>query len=177
MTRKLTALAVSLAVMAGCSLDAPPPTAPSTSTGNQSVTQQAGNTGGSEQTVGVAPSPSVVSEDSAVSPGSPVNFAALTPVPMALVWYGRTDLNEIPVTVSKAGTASRIDFTIRNLGIDCKGLVRFDGSEGYGDWELICSDSSEAAGILVPVAGQASINGQGVDRTNHSVLFSIPLTN
>jgi len=175
----LTVLAVVAAALAGCSLQAPPPASPSAFE-NQTITQQnanSGNTGTSEQSVGLAPAPGAVSAETSISPGSPVNFVALSPVPMAFIWYGRTDLTDIPVIVSKAGTASRIDFRIRNLGIDCEGLLRFEGSEGFGDWEIFCSDASAAAGILVPVASQSAINGQGIDHSNKSVLFSIPLRN
>lgn len=174
----LKTLAVALPVLSGCSLEAPPPTGAPQSTSVGPSSQTSTDTSVSdEQTVGLAPAPSDVSEEVAVSPGSPVNFVALTPVPMALIWYGRTDLDDVPVTVSKAGTASRITFKLRNLAIDCEGLIRFDGSQGFGDWELFCSDASEAAGILVPVVGQKAINGQGVDQSNRSVIFSIPLRN
>lgn len=167
-------LAFSAMVLAGCSLNAPPPTSP---TQRQVTSDKTSTSVETEKAVGLAPAPSVVSEESSVSPGSPVNFVALTPIPMALIWYGRTDLDDVPVTLSKAGTASRMEFEIPELDISCDGLLRFDGTEGYGDWEVFCSDTSEAAGILVPVVGQQAINGQGIDRFNRSVIFSIPLQN
>jgi len=161
-------------VLAGCSLSAPPPTSPSQ---HQVTNNTTDGSAEAEKAVGLAPAPTVISEDFSVSPGSPVNFVALTPIPMAFIWYGRTDLDDVPVTLSKVGTASRLDFDVPELGITCDGLLRFDGTEGYGDWEIFCSDTSEAAGILVPVAGQPTINGQGIDRFNRSVIFSIPLRN
>ncbi|MEQ9491208.1 MAG: hypothetical protein RIM72_19680 [Alphaproteobacteria bacterium] len=171
-----TVLAIGL-TLAGCSLDAPPPAGSEPAAPVRQADQSAAEPAGENQTVGLAPTPTVISEDNAVSPNSPVNYVALTPVPMALIWYGRTDLNHVAVTVSKAGTASRFEFRMEYLGIDCEGLLRFNGTAGHGDWQMFCSDASEAAGILVPVAGQATINGQGVDLSNRSVLFSIPLRN
>lgn len=167
-------LAATALVLVGCSLSAPPPTSP---VAHQVTADKTDVSAETEALVGLAPAPSVVSEDTPVSPGSPVNFVALTPIPMALIWYGRTDLDDVPVTLSKAGTASRMDFEVPVLGITCDGLLRFDGTDGYGDWEIFCSDTSEAAGILVPVVGQPTINGQGIDRFNRSVIFSIPLQN
>lgn len=167
--------------LAACSLEAPPPAAPASASTSNSAAQQgsqsADGTAEASQATGLAPAPSDVSEETHLSPNSPVNFVALTPVPMALIWYGRTDLNDVDVIVSKAGTASRFEFGVPSLDITCQGLLRFEGAEGYGEWQMVCSDASEAAGILVPVAGQATINGQGVDLSNRSVLFSIPLRN
>lgn len=164
-------------LLAGCSLDAPPPAGPDPAAPVQQAGQTTAEPADENQNVGLAPAPTVISEDNAVSPNSPVNYVALTPVPMALIWYGRTDLNHVAVTVAKAGTASRFEFRMEDLDIDCEGLLRFNGSAGHGDWQMFCSDASEAAGILVPVAGQATINGQGIDLSNRSVLFSIPLRN
>ena len=115
------------------------------------------------------------------APG-PRNFAPINPVKLAIIWNDLPGLRGLDfigtvTQLAKRGDDTQMSFALPPLNIACEGLIRFEPSESLtqvgGDWEIECSNRAVISGILVPVAGQAAINGQGVDQDGRSVIFSI----
>ena len=156
------ALVVVLLGLSACSLQPVPP-----GNGRDDAAQRP-----SERAADSIPNQAVITVEQL--PASPDTMMTLEPIPMALIWYGRTDLVDAPTTVRQVGTATRFDFLVDTLATDCNGLIRFGETTNTGNWDISCGDGSQASGILVSVRGQDAINGQGVDDRGQSVIFSIP---
>lgn len=114
----------------------------------------------------------------------PRNFAPPYAVRMAFIWYDLPGLNgqdffETRVLLQASGDNTRMSFPLPYLGLNCDGLIRFDpGGDPRmvgGDFQINCSDGSSIKGVIVPVAGQPAINGQGVDQYGRSVIFAIQM--
>ena len=114
----------------------------------------------------------------------PPDFAPSTPVRMAFIWYDHPalqtrDFMETRVQLTPAQGFTRLRFPLPALGIDCSGMMRFAEPDAQGlvggEFQISCSDNALASGLIVPVAGQAAINGQGADQFGRSVIFAIQM--
>lgn len=114
----------------------------------------------------------------------PRNFAPPYPVRMAFIWYdvpgmGGQDFFETRVHLQASGNTTRMSFPLAYLGIGCEGLIQYDSGTDPsmigGEFRISCNDGSTMQGVIVPVAGQPAINGQGVDQYGRSVIFAIQM--
>lgn len=114
----------------------------------------------------------------------PRNFAPPYPVRMAFIWYDLPGLNgqdffETRVQLQAQGNTTRMSFPLAYLGIGCEGVIQYDGNPDPsmigGDFRISCNDGSTIQGVIVPVAGQPAINGQGIDQYGRSVIFAIQM--
>lgn len=161
---KRIAILFTAAALAACSLDAPGPRSEAYSaTEDEQVTETS-----------AFRTPAPVLREGGPGPVQPQDFASLTPVRMAVIWYGESAFMDTRVTITKAGTASRVSFMLPGVRTNCSGVIHFTDAED-GDWEFTCDNGRTSAGILVRVRGSRAINGQGVDDLGRSVIFSIPL--
>ncbi len=131
-----------------------------------------------------APTPSIVQRPLAPARIEPPDFAPSTPVRMAFIWYDHPmlqtrDFMETRVQLTPDQGFTRMRFPLPVLGIDCSGLMRFAEPDDQGlvggEFQISCSDNALVSGLIVPVAGQAAINGQGADRFGRSVIFAIQM--
>ncbi len=178
-------LIVGLGLVTGCSLDAPSPNTPAPTQQSPVATapQPVGDESLSKEPLSVqdvAP----VQQRQLRDPDDPREFAPLNAVRLAFIWYDLPllqgqDFVGTRVLLSKQGTATQMSFTLPPINTTCDGTIRFlpkaaNGLIG-GDWEITCSNNRTIRGILVPVAGQRAINGQGQDDQDRSVIFSIDI--
>jgi len=114
----------------------------------------------------------------------PPDFAPATPVRMAFIWYDHPllqtrDFMATRVQLTPAAGFTRMRFSLPVLGIDCSGAMRFSDADAQGlvggEFQISCSDNAIASGLIVPVAGQPAINGQGADQFGRSVIFAIQM--
>ncbi|MDJ0683131.1 MAG: hypothetical protein QNJ84_00370 [Alphaproteobacteria bacterium] len=179
---RVLAAMLCVGVVSGCALDAPSPAAEPAAPAQTAQTPQRAADPAREEASTLPPLTVQPVTNEPPPPLGPQSFAPINPVKLAFIWYdlpglqGRDFVGTV-TQLAKSGDDTRMSFALPPLNIACEGLIRFDAPDSLGrvggDWEITCSNQAQIAGILVPVAGQQAINGQGLDQAGRSVIFSI----